>query len=1094
MDKAEYRSKLEEINSYAEAGAFREAAAVADEIDWKHVRSARTLCMIGEIYEASRRYEDSARILRYAYKRSSTSKTVLYRLAELDIRNGDYDEAKRFINEFEQNSPNDTSRYILRYKLMRAEKAPLDDQIQVLREYKDHEYTERWAYELAKLYRKNGQKQKCIEECDDLILWFTEGKYVTRAMELKMQLTALTPMQQAAYDASRHQEESREAAAAAESAHDNLTGLETVEKAILASSDEEDEEAKSQNPAGDPALRRTKGSLTSFQREADPALPEEGAPAEAGGLQKKLSNSIRAVFSGLRHSEEDEDADMKIAPEREVKPTVPYDEVPVEQVSWVHEELARSAAEAGGEEKAEEAVPPAEDESETGTYTFREAPAETAAAGDPAAEASDAAADAADESASAAAVLAGAAGAASLAALAAAAVGEGGEAADREEPGQYLEQDEAADPESAGEEASLYGAAGAEAEGEKKAGSGKRGLGGFFLGGIALLKKAFTAGASDEEDEEEEDADEEEEDRGTKAVSGEEAEETGAAGTAEMGEADDSGAPAAAADGRSGEERPASPGAAGAEAPEEAKEAEAEEPMAAMPEAPEIPVSPETAEAPAMAAAPEASGAQSPADEQGAAAAEDPEELPQEAAMEVDLERLFAETGSALAGEVASGGYVMADTLEEERQQAEAEADQVRKLGASGDEAASGDGVDRNLIARETDETLGLTRELHLRDAIEQELKKRTQDGDKTPIMRPEEAARRTVAEARGLPYRQEESAPGLFREPFSSLTPEDGISDEELLKLYSSNEALRNELIASDADLQDVPEESSDLPGKQAAINGAAGAGDASLLDSIISEPEVFMYIPVEGRMLTEEEKKALSYFAGIPGIDYQITSALADIHNNSGDKTSRSGNVIITGRQGSGKTHLAESLILIVCMHLGVKAAKEARLVADTLNKKDPAGVVNKMAGGFLIIEAAGSLTDETIEKLNAAMEFRTDALVVILEDEKADMKRMLDAHPDFAAKFTSRITVPIFTNDELVTFARTYAREEGFKFDEMATLALYTMIGEKQSDEEPMTVGRVRELVDKAIERNSRKLFGKLTDKEDNRVILTEKDFNF
>ncbi|MDO5702458.1 MAG: tetratricopeptide repeat protein, partial [Lachnospiraceae bacterium] len=241
MDKAEYRNKLEEINSCAETGAFREAALIADEIDWKHVRSTKTLCMIGEIYEANKRYEDSARILKYAYKRSSSSKTVLYRLAELDIRNGEYDEAKRLINEFEQNSPNDTSRYILRYKLMRALREPLDDQIAVLREYKEHEYTERWAYELAKLYRKNGQREKCIEECDDLILWFMEGRFVTKALELKKQLTELTPAQQAAYEAGLAGEKRQESRAAVTTGS-RLTGLENVERAILASSDSDDDE------------------------------------------------------------------------------------------------------------------------------------------------------------------------------------------------------------------------------------------------------------------------------------------------------------------------------------------------------------------------------------------------------------------------------------------------------------------------------------------------------------------------------------------------------------------------------------------------------------------------------------------------------------------------------------------------------------------------------------------------------------------------------------------------------------------------------------------------------------------------------------
>ena len=215
MDKAEYRIKLEQINALAEEGDFRGAAEIADEIDWRHVKSARTLCMIGEIYEANKRYEDSCRILKYAYKRSASSKTVLYRLAELDIRTGNYEEAKKFINEFESNSPSDSSRFLLKYKLLRATKAPLDDQIAVLTEYKDAEYTERWAYELAKLYRKNGQKEKCIEECDDMILWFSEGKYVTKAMELKMSIASLTPAQKVKYESSRREAENAQAEPAA---------------------------------------------------------------------------------------------------------------------------------------------------------------------------------------------------------------------------------------------------------------------------------------------------------------------------------------------------------------------------------------------------------------------------------------------------------------------------------------------------------------------------------------------------------------------------------------------------------------------------------------------------------------------------------------------------------------------------------------------------------------------------------------------------------------------------------------------------------------------------------------------------------------
>ncbi len=878
LDKAEYRSKIEEINSLAEAGQFREAAVVADEVDWKHVKSARTLCMIGEIYEADKRYVDSARILRYAYKRSASSKTVLYRLAELDIRNGEYDEAKRFINEFEQNSPNDTSRYILKYKLLRAEKAPLDDQIAVLRDYKDHEYTERWAYELAKLYKKNGQKEKCIEECDDMILWFSEGKYVTKAMELKMTLTTLTPAQQAAYD-NRFRDEEPAAQTDSETEEEDsaLTGLETVEKKIL-SADDEDEDLIPSISAAESISKMETAASTAIGKEIPETVSEDKKNKignVAGGIQKKLSHSIRAVFSGIRPSDEaeDEDEDMKIVPdrsERDVEPVVPAEEVPVENV----------------------AVP---DES-----------AEESAAAKP------------DSMKTAAAVSAVAAAAATAVAAAAA------------------------------------------TNGQAAADAGK------------------------------------------------------AAGTAKE--------------------------AAGKEAENAASDT-------------------------------------------------------------VDLDKLFAETGSALAGEVASGTYVMADTLESDRDQAEADALKLRKETADGEEEPEEvKDPAREMLARETDESLGLTRELHLRDAIEEELSRRNaasgDQGDeapRTPIRRPEEAARIAVAEAHGTTYNPDDAKNDeLSGGTLSELPEGEGVSDEELLAIYGGDEAVRRELLANENDIPEVPEE--EKRDELRNLSDTEGAEGSSLIDSLMGEPGIFVPVPVEGRTLTEPEKKAMSYFASIPGIDYQVTSALADIHNNSGDKTSKSGNIAIMGRQGSGKTRLAEGLILITCMHLGIKAAKVGKIVADDFNKKDPAAVVGQMAGGFLIIEAAGSLTDDSVEKLNQAMEFRTDDLIVIIEDEKADIKQLLDKHPAFAEKFTSRITVPVFTNDELVTFARTYAKEEGYKFDEMATLALYTMIGDNQRDTEPMTVGKVRQLVDKAIERNSRKLFGKTTDKEDGRIVLMEKDFNF
>lgn len=494
----------------------------------------------------------------------------------------------------------------------------------------------------------------------------------------------------------------------------------------------------------------------------------------------------------------------------------------------------------------------------------------------------------------------------------------------------------------------------------------------------------------------------------------------------------------------------------------------------------------------------------------------------------IDLAELFAETGNAFATEVASGNYVMADTLESDRQEAEAEierrrvekeeeipeeiaipgADEIRNAvpetdrevpaeevpaeneapapEAAEQEAAEGgeesrEDVENSLFARETDESLGLTREFHIGDELDRALAERAakaagESGPKINVT-PEQAARKTVIEANGGVYDPE--------------APEVPVTGDGKVTVDEAEAAELLESEAAEIPAEEPPEVLMNLSETEAPETHGEGAG---IIDQIMSAPDYLVPVPVEGRTLTDAEKKALSFFAEIPGIDYQVTSAIADIHNNCGDRTSRSGNVLIMGRMGSGKTRIAEGLIRAVCMHLGIKAAREARIVAEDFNGKDPAGIVKKLAGGFLIIEAAGALSDDTVARLNQAMEFRTDDLIVILEDEKADLTKMLGRHPGFAAKFTSTITVPVLTNDELVAFGKLYADESGYKLDEMATLALYTMIGDNQKDAEPVTVGMVRDMVGKAIDRNSRKFrFGKV-DREDGRTVLHEKDFSF
>ena len=259
-----------------------------------------------------------------------------------------------------------------------------------------------------------------------------------------------------------------------------------------------------------------------------------------------------------------------------------------------------------------------------------------------------------------------------------------------------------------------------------------------------------------------------------------------------------------------------------------------------------------------------------------------------------------------------------------------------------------------------------------------------------------------------------------------------------------------------------------------------------------------------VEGLMrhhLTEEEHRRLfTYFAPVPGMTQQINEALDTAQESACAKTSQEGNIIVTGREGSGKTRLSEGLIKALCKERQMEGAKVAFITAEELNKKDPIAIVGKLSGGFLVVENAGELDEEIVEDMSKAMEFKTNRLTVILEDLKPGIRSLEEKYPEFIKKFDSRIVIPVFTNDELVSFAKTYAKELGYKIDDMAVLALYTLIGDNQNEENPVTIGTVRGMMDEAIKKASKKgrRLGKKVakrhlDDESGRIMLYEKDFD-
>lgn len=845
MDKNEYRAKLEEISQLVDKQDYKGALKIVDTIDWRRVRSARTLCMVGEIYEANKRYEDSRKLLLLAHQRAPIGKTVIYRLVELSIKMGEFDEALNYYKKFVEISPNDNSRYILKYKIYRARRSPIEEQIAILQDYKSKEYTERWAYELARLYAKAGMKDACIEECDDLILWFSEGKYVTKAMELKMRFTPLTAAQQESYNKAK--------GVPVRAVEIPKTVPVQMNEPFNQQQDKEIEEILNSIKLGELTQEAPSEAVKPQEAPMQPKQPED--------LPDRVAQGLRDVFQPKAAVSED----METAATKEPSTAT-------EEQGYVIKDLEPEDMTKGTEFKP----------FHIGSAMTMEVKAEA-----PKSEmlSSDGAATEAFKTDT-----------------------------------KSLEIDlEALLAETANE-----------------------------------LAQAVAEGTQETVQEVNEEVVEEAEEKA--------AEETKEEALTKISE-------------EPGEE----------EVTEEVEEAE------------EV------------------------AEESSEEAEEDI--LPAPAAAKAAM---IAENLSAVFEEKANEIEALAaESTEEESEEALAEAEEI------------------------TEEVL--------------------EEAAETPEEAVEEAA-------------EEEASEEATRE----------IPVEEV------KEAM-GEIDFSQALEQEMEKETSDEPQQEEChIKRVA----ASVVDE--TQKSSAFQTAVEGLMrhhLTEEEHRRLfTYFAPVPGMTQQINEALDTAQESACAKTSQAGNIIVTGREGSGKTRLSEGLIKALCKERQMEGAKVAFITAEELNKKDPIAVVGKLSGGFLVVENAGELNEEIVEDMSKAMEFKTNRLTVILEDLKPGIRSLEEKYPEFIKKFDSRIVIPVFTNDELVSFAKTYAKELGYKIDDMAVLALYTLIGDNQNEENPVTIGTVRGMMDEAIKKASKKgrRLGKKVakrhlDDESGRIMLYEKDFD-
>lgn len=882
LDKAEYQVKLDQLKELVAEQDYDSALDLVQEIDWRRVKNIRTLCMVADVYETNDMLEDTKRILLLALKRASIGKSILSRLVELCLQMNDTAGASEYYQDFIKAAPRDSARYLLQYKILKANQASLEEQIDALHDYKESEYTERWAYELAKLYDQAGMTQECIEECDDIILWFSEGVYVVKAMELKMKHTPLTPSQQEKYD---HR-------------------FETMPELLVKEEPKPVKKKKKQEPeAAEPSATDDADEAAAAQ-DTEKKVQAEPKPAAASedftstiDLQSRLTKSLKKVIGGMIHDDDDDEE-----PETRQKEA--------EEDLYARVETDRYAPKLEPEQPIESGVRREE-------VVTRPA-------------------------------------------------------------SQQSEEDTAADAEM-DFSSILEAQADAIVDGRDP--------------------QSVTAPAKQQATEPEKD------DFDLSSV-------------------------------------------LESEVADILKEKEAPQ----VPETDTIPAaSPQKPET--ESAAPEAE----PAIDLEAAivkatdeAQKEPESEPAEAAT-IDLEAAIEKT---TAQEVRAPKKEPADTmpsfdLEDAIVKTAAEETKEPEKEVVPDKTINlEDAMYKAPAVDVPHATLDLSKEIEKPQAEATEEKK-DEDFDLQALLAAE------VSDMVANPVQPEKEAPAR----------QEGEPEDLVKKL--EKEADRT--IEHSEMVKETPQD------KRMRIMRAAPAN-----------------------RMSEEQKRVFTYFAKVPGMDTQILEALMTAYNGAVSKTSRHGNIAIMGRKGTGKTRLTEGLIKALCKEFELSAAKFARIQADDLNEKDVAQVVAKLSGGFLVIEKAGRMTDDTVLKLNQAMEFRTDSMILIIEDEKDDMKNLFEEHPEFAEKFDATIKIPVFTNDELVTFARTYAGECGYKMDEMGILALYTIIGANQSIEEPVSIAKVKEMVDAAIAKASkggrkigRKLSGRQVDRM-NRIILYEKDF--
>ena len=1016
MDKYEYRVKTEQMLDHLEKKEYQKAMDIAESIDWRRVKNASMLNTVSEIYEYNGEFKKGRDILFLAFDRAPGSRKIVYRLGTLALKIKDIREATDCYEEFVKLAPKDPNQYILKYKILRTQGAALSDQIAALEEFKKAEYIEKWAYELAKLYDEAGMTAECLEECDDLILWFSEGKYVYLAMELKMKYKPLTPLQQEKYDSrpgavKKQPEPVKQTESTLEEVDDENEYDEDSEEEVQESTVQRIDDAQVQEIPPEPVPMQEEFEIPEEAAQAD-VVPEEVVP-----------EATAAVEETPMYREEEPEASVE-TPEEHTSA--------IKQVvtgATLEEALAQGVAVASGINIEEEAMKEREDEILANGQMMIDDILQKWEAKQKDHEEAIAKQKAKDE-----------------------------ERLQKEREQARIRQEE---------ERKEVERKAAEAEARRKAEE------------EAARKAAEEEARRKAEEEAARKAAEEEARRKAEEEARRKAEEEAARKAAEE-EA----------------RRKAEEEAARKAEEEAADEKESERNTQRIPD--DIVRLMEEME----------SENEDSEDEIYEEEFEDGPGMDEDfiEGIEDELDGLDMNGSSFEEGDFDEGDFEEEDLEGEDFDEADFEEEDLE-----GEDFEEGDFEEEDFDEEDFDEA-----DFEEEDLDEEELEEADFDedddeddfediddeetdfdeGDFEEDMDEEDFDEEEIDDDEELDFGEDLEGEDFDEADFEEEDLDEGDFDEGDFE----EEDFDEEEIEDEDDTEELEIEEPSEEEIQARIKKSKGGVpfDTGFVVTGRYDLSATSEIGLKAG-LTEEQKKLFSYFVPVRGMSEQIVEVLDNDRRAQREGTSKTGNLLVIGRKGSGKTVLAVDIVKAIQKQRNLKQGKVAIVTGESLNKKELTNIIQKLRGGAIIIEHAGKLNSRTVKELNYLMEKKTGELLFVLEDQRKPLERLMTANPEFKKKFSSKLELPVFINDELVTFGQTYAKENGYKLDEMGILALYSRIDVMQREDHAVSVAEVKEIMDEAIAHSqkanvkhlARRVFGKGTDDSD-RIILKEEDF--